>query len=585
MGDMDILKAVLSFLGDKAAEIILGIVITAVLTFVIVRTKRAWAKARTPKGDGAHFTFLVAQLEGDADERQTRHVIAELRKQFPTRGEATASVIPYPDVLALDPTKLDAEARAEKRGRDWVKAKNADVLIWGEVAAHDKVLRLRFLAPAGEGGGAKPYALSPTLELPEDFTSELGAALAVQAAALVAPVYENAGQVLAGLIAPAVAKLKPLAENPPASFSDEVRAQLWFAYAAGSYKLGEERGDSEKLKTAIVFYRKTLSKWTREGMPLDWATTQNNLGNALSTLGEQESGTARLDEAVAAFREALKEWTRERVPLDWAATQVGLGTALQTLGERESGTARLEEAVAAYREALKERTRERVPLGWAMTQNNLGNALRVLGERESGTARLEEAVAAYREALKELTRERVPLQWAATQTNLGNALSALGERESGTARLEEAVWSFREALKELTRERVPLDWAMTQNNLGIALASLGERESGTTRLEEAVSSFREALKEFTRERVPLDWAGTQANLGGALWSIAEKESDKAKGLAALKTARGHYAAALEVYEEASATYYVELVRGNIARLDAVIAELAEEAEPAPHQPA
>ncbi len=91
--------------------------------------------------------------------------------------------------------------------------------------------------------------------------------------------------------------------------------------------------------------------------------------------GERESGTARLEEAVAAYREALKEWTRERVPLDWATTQNNLGNALQTLGERESGTARLEEAVAAYREALKERTRERVPLDWAMTQNNLGNAL------------------------------------------------------------------------------------------------------------------------------------------------------------------------------------------------------------------
>jgi tetratricopeptide (TPR) repeat protein len=79
------------------------------------------------------------------------------------------------------------------------------------------------------------------------------------------------------------------------------------------------------------------------------------------------------------------------VPLQWARTQNNLGNALTVLGERESGTARLEEAVAAYHEALKERTRERVPLQWAQTQNNLGNALRVLGERESGTARLDEA--------------------------------------------------------------------------------------------------------------------------------------------------------------------------------------------------
>jgi tetratricopeptide (TPR) repeat protein len=86
------------------------------------------------------------------------------------------------------------------------------------------------------------------------------------------------------------------------------------------------------------------------------------------------------------------------VPLDWATTQNNLGTALSVLGERESGTGRLEEAVEAYRDALKERTRERVPLQWAMTQNNLGTALQRLGERERGTGRLEEAVEAYRDA-------------------------------------------------------------------------------------------------------------------------------------------------------------------------------------------
>ena len=77
-------------------------------------------------------------------------------------------------------------------------------------------------------------------------------------------------------------------------------------------------------------------------------------------MGERESGRGRLEEAVTAYREALKEYTRERVPLQWAMTQNNLGNALATLGERESGTARLEQAATAYREALKEYTRERV---------------------------------------------------------------------------------------------------------------------------------------------------------------------------------------------------------------------------------
>ena len=141
---------------------------------------------------------------------------------------------------------------------------------------------------------------------------------------------------------------------------------------------------------------------------------------------------------MAAYREALTERTRERVPLDWATTQTNLGNALSRLGERESGTARLEEAVAAYREALTERTRERVPLDWAATQNNLGNALQSLGERESGTARLEEAVAAYRAALTE--RPASGSRWTGPRPK---TTSAARLRGWGSARAGRRGWRRR----------------------------------------------------------------------------------------------------------------------------------------------
>jgi tetratricopeptide (TPR) repeat protein len=280
--------------------------------------------------------------------------------------------------------------------------------------------------------------------------------------------------------------------------------ELALAQAFELFSQGSEFGDNVVLSEAIGVYRDGLLLAPRVKHPLDWAKTQDNLGNALAVLGERESGTERLEEAITAYRDALKERTREGVPLDWAKTQSNLASALVVIGKRESGTERLEEAVAAYRDALKEATRERAPLDWAMTQNNLGNALGVLGERESGTERLEEAVIAYRNALKEETREHAPLAWAMTQNNLGTALMALSKRGSGTtARLEEAVIAYRTALLEHSRERVPLAWAMTQNNLGGALLNVGERESGTARLEEAVAAHRAALLEYTRERVPL----------------------------------------------------------------------------------
>ena len=67
-----------------------------------------------------------------------------------------------------------------------------------------------------------------------------------------------------------------------------------------------------------------------ERVPLQWATTQNNLGNALWRLGESESGTARLDEAVAAYRELLRGQFIGR-----NATQRNLEHALKLLEERK----------------------------------------------------------------------------------------------------------------------------------------------------------------------------------------------------------------------------------------------------------
>jgi len=187
--------------------------------------------------------------------------------------------------------------------------------------------------------------------------------------------------------------------------------------------------------------------------------TQTKLNNA-GSLDEDESDTARLEDAVTAYHATLLKFIRKRTPLDWAATQNNLGDALRILGERKSDTTRLEDAVTAYRAALLEFTRERAPLQWAVTQNNLGNALQRLGERESGAARLDDAVTAYRAALLELTRDRAPLQWAMTQNNLGAALWILGERESDTTQLEDAVTAW-DACLTVASSVWPQEWVQS----------------------------------------------------------------------------------------------------------------------------
>ena len=79
----------------------------------------------------------------------------------------------------------------------------------------------------------------------------------------------------------------------------------------------------------------------------------------------------------------MQEYTRERVPPQWATTQNNLGNALLRLGERESGMAQLEEAVEAYRAALQERTRERAPYLHDQTKRNLAIAVKALQRRKN----------------------------------------------------------------------------------------------------------------------------------------------------------------------------------------------------------
>ncbi|MGL5063905.1 MAG: hypothetical protein ACRC62_28290, partial [Microcoleus sp.] len=151
-----------------------------------------------------------------------------------------------------------------------------------------------------------------------------------------------------------------------------------FSNLIGQFPLGNKASNME---ISIAGYEIALTITTREAFPVEWATTQNNLGAAYSDriLGEKADN---IENAIAAYDAALNIYTREAFPVDWAMTQNNLGNAYRDriLGEKADN---IERAIAAYHAALTIRTREAFPVDWAMTQNSLGNAYmgRILGEK------------------------------------------------------------------------------------------------------------------------------------------------------------------------------------------------------------
>jgi hypothetical protein len=119
------------------------------------------------------------------------------------------------------------------------------------------------------------------------------------------------------------------------------------------------------------------------------------------------------------------------VPLAWAQTQTNLGNALQSLGERESGTVRLQEAVEAYRAALEERTRARVPLDWAYSQQELAHALELLAERRRDAALLSEALVCIRGAAEVYRNNGVTFWLSITETSADRMQAKLVAMNAG----------------------------------------------------------------------------------------------------------------------------------------------------------
>ncbi len=163
------------------------------------------------------------------------------------------------------------------------------------------------------------------------------------------------------------------------------------------------------VEEAVPLMREILKRTEAGGFWTAWASTQNNLGNALLDRVEGDRDE-NVDQAISAYDSARRVWTREAFPADWALTTARLARAYEaTPGGRDR-------AVALLREAAELVPRDERPVAWARLTNRLASY-------EPPMA----AIACYRAAAEVLTRTAFPHEWAAIQNNLGNLYKQMAD--------------------------------------------------------------------------------------------------------------------------------------------------------------
>jgi len=368
---------------------------------------------------------------------------------------------------------------------------------------------------------------------------------------------------------------------------EDIKIKLFFYMGNISKEIAKESNTPEKYcKKAIETYEEVLEFWTLERFPMQYATTQNNIGNAYSVLARVRDKAENSKKAIEAHREALKVYTFERFPIEYASTQNGLGIAYEMLAqvEVENWAESCERAIEAHREALKVYTFERFPIEYALTWRDIGSVYYTLGEGKDKAKNCKKAIEAYEEALKVINLENFPIRYGAIQNNIGNAYAGLAEVKIEKNRAEnckKAIKAYKEALKVRTLERLPVRYAMTQHNLGTGYKALFEIEGKVENCKKAIEAFGEALRIYTLEDFPVPYATTQNGLGTAYSGLAQMYSRFAvkEGIAE------NCEKAIEAYKKSLKVFTLEhfpidyaMAQFNLGNTYIMLAEIKDEAE-------
>lgn len=199
-----------------------------------------------PIANGDRYTIIVAGLNGDIDDNQTRHVVRSLR------DFAGISIHRVPDVVAILALG-DAAANvrsAQAQARELASRYNGDLVIWGDVLKADGLLDLHISARDDFGSQSGEYLLNSQLRLPTDFDQALAGLLFVVCLTRVLPQMRAARVGAAEELARETNRLRPLLSNN--ILANEDRLALSRAFSTAALTIFECTGDSSWLFSAMM---------------------------------------------------------------------------------------------------------------------------------------------------------------------------------------------------------------------------------------------------------------------------------------------------------------------------------------------
>ena len=370
-------------------------------------------------------------------------------------------------------------------------------------------------------------------------------------------------------------------------FEKEENPVLWASAYTNFGKvliaLGELQNALDVLGMAGQAFEAALSVTPRDQQPTIWGAAQNNLGNVHQAIGlrtdNQFVAAGRHLQALTAYRSALQELTRERVPVQWASVQQNLGNTLQSLAYRapdaEQARTYLRQAGEAQQAALTVMTRDATPAMWAAVKQSMGQTYQMRANLATNPAEASEALKAaasvQREALEVLSQKNAPGQWANAQMSLAGTLQLLSQMETDPiarrGHLVQAEEAQRAALAGLSPDRRS-ERAAVQHALGLTLLEIAPLDGGTARYEEAEKLFREEQALLSRDQETARWAASQAGIGNALRALGIARRDRAT----LEEARRRTQEARDVIGPIS-SQYDGVLSARIAEIDAALAGL------------